>query len=279
MDVSESWLRRYLDLLGVERSRPSLGALAALTRAQVRTVTFENVTSLVRHDAHRGGPTPPLDPEAVLEGWQLRRGGGVCFEVTELFGTLLAALGYRVHPVLGQISFPGSHRALLVELDGARLLVDAGNGAPFLEPIALDQTIEVRRAGLAYRFRPDSGTCVQERWIDGAWTQFCRYALRPASPAERDAAYRRHHTPGESFVLGSVTLIRCDDEQVVVLRDDQLTRFTPAGKRNEAVTTDADYARLAAEQFGLPGLPIGEGVRAWRRNVAAAPRRVTLAPP
>jgi len=268
MDVSRDWLRRYLDLLEVERARPSAAALARLTRAQVLRVTFENVTSLLRHDAHRGEPMPPLDPEELLDGWERRRGGGVCFEVTEMLGRLLGALGYRVHPVVATISFPGSHQALVAELDGARLLVDAGNGAPFLEPIPLDRVVEVRRAGLAYRFRPAAGECVQERLVDGAWAPFCRYALRPATAEERDHAFRHHHTAGVSWVLGSVTLIGCAEDEVVLLRDRELTRFTPGGKRSEPVSGDAEYARLAAEAFGLPGLPIAEGVRAWRRNVA-----------
>jgi hypothetical protein len=42
----------------------------------------------------------------------------------------------------------------VVELHGRSYLADVSNGAPFFEPIPLDRTVEIRRFGLAYRFRP-----------------------------------------------------------------------------------------------------------------------------
>ncbi len=280
--VSQDWVRRYLRLLGIARRAPRADALAELTRAHVLQVPFENVTSLLRRRAHLGGPVPPVDADALLASWQAGRGGGVCYEVADLFGRLLAALGYRVHPVLGYITFPGSHQALLVQLGDERLLVDVGNGAPFFEPIPLHESVEVRRAGLAYRFRPDvaTGEWLQDRWIDGAWAPFCRYALGPPDLVAREAAYQRHHTPCATWVTGSLTLIRCEEEQVLVLRDEELSRIGAAGKRTERVSTHAEYARAAAETFQLPALPIADGVAAWRENVARAgpPKGMPAAP-
>lgn len=268
--MSRDWVRRYLGLLGVSHGQPDLAALAALTRAQILRVAFENVTSLLRRRAHPGRPVPPIDAEELLASWELGRGGGVCYEIAELFGRLLAALGYRVHPVMGYISFPGSHQALLVQLGDERYLVDVGNGAPFFEPIPLRDTFEIRRAGLAYRFRPDpaTGECVQERWIDATWAPFCRYALCPPDPAVKASAYQHHHAPGETWVTGSLTLIRCEQDQVAVLRDEELTRFSAAGKSAERIATMAGCARVAAETFKLPALPVADGVAAWKENVA-----------
>jgi len=270
--VPAGWVRRYLRLLQVEHRPASLESLARLTRAQLLTVPFENVTALLRARAHAGASPPPLDPEALLEGWEEGRGGGVCFELAPLFGRLLAALGYRVRPVLGAISFPGSHQALVVELGEVRLLVDVANGAPILEPVPLDRTVEIRRGGLGYRFRPGErdGEWMQERLIEGAWQPFCRYALGGCEPEEQEAAYRRHHLPGESWVTGSLRLIRCEEDRVLSLHDDELVHFTPAGKRAERVEGAARYRQLAAELFRLPGLPIVEGLRA-RSELAGHP--------
>ncbi len=268
--VSPDWVRRYLAFLGVARRAPDAAALAELTRAHVLTVPFENVTSLLRRRAHAGRPVPPVDADELLGRWEQGRSGGVCYEVADLFGRLLAALGYRVHPVPGYITFPGSHQALLVQLGDARLLVDVGNGAPFFEPIPLREAVEIVRAGLAYRFRSAvaTGDWIQERLIDGAWAPFCRYALRQPDPAAFEAAYQRHHTPGETWVTGSLTIIRCEEEQVVLLRDEELSHFSTAGKRSERISTLADYARVAAETFKLPALPIAEGAGAWRETIA-----------
>lgn len=155
MAASATWVGRYLDVLGLAREAPSIAALGRIAEAQARRVVFANATSVLRRRANLGLPVPPVDCEALLETWEQRRGGGVCFEVVEMLSRLLVALGYQARPLLARISFPGSHQAVLVELDGACFLLDAGNGAPFFTPIPLDRVTEVRHAGLAYRFRPD----------------------------------------------------------------------------------------------------------------------------
>src|SRR3712207_2804062 len=137
--ASYEWLGRYVDLLGVDHPVPGLDALGRRTRAHLGAVPFENVTSIRRRRAARGRPVPPLDSEALLAGWEQKRSGGLCFEVAEMFSRLLVSLGYRAQVVLGFITFLGSHQAVLVELDGRRYLVDVGNGAPFFEPIPLDE--------------------------------------------------------------------------------------------------------------------------------------------
>ena len=121
--------------------------------------------------------------------------------MTAAFGQLLSALGYRAHPILAQISIPQGHQALVVDLQGDRYLVDIGSGSPLLEPIPLDRTFEIHRAVLAYRFGPgdEPSGWVQERLIDGVWTPFCRYDLRPADPNDRASADQRHHTLRENL--------------------------------------------------------------------------------
>jgi arylamine N-acetyltransferase len=262
--MDADWVRRYLNLLGVARAEPSRAALSALTSAHVRAVAFENVTALLRRAAHPVGPVPALDFDTLLRNWEAGRGGGVCFEVAGMFGRLLENLGYNVVAILAQISFPGSHQALVVELDGDRLLVDVGNGAPFFQPIPLDRSFEVRSAGLAYRFRQDETekSWIQERWITDAWNPFCRYALHAPTENERDDTYQHHHQIGESWVVGDLRLIRCGWDEVLRCADGEFTRYTASGKQSEQISDPADIARLAADVFRLPALPIAEANRA-----------------
>src|SRR5687768_15086791 len=102
-EAPRAWVRRYLAVLGADHDAPALPALTALTRAHLRAVAFENVTSLLRRRARPEGPVPPPDPEALLGNWERGRGGGVCYELSAMVSRLLGALGYRVRPVLGQI--------------------------------------------------------------------------------------------------------------------------------------------------------------------------------
>jgi N-hydroxyarylamine O-acetyltransferase len=263
--VDQAWVGRYLRLLGVEREPPSRAALGRITAAHSLTVPFENFSSILRAGSVGGATPPPLDHEQKLQSWEQGRGGGVCFEVAEMVWQLLQGLGYRARPILCQISFPGSHQAVVVDLPDGRYLVDVGNGAPFFDPIALHGSVEIRGAGLAYRLHAGEApeTWVQERWIDGRWQPFCQYDLRDPEPGARQAAYLRHHTPGQSWVVDTPRLVRCTQDEVFALRDGEFTHYTATGKRTERIEGIAAHRRLVDEVFQLPSLPIEEALAAW----------------
>lgn len=268
--MRDAWTQRYLALLGVEHEEPSLTALTRLTRAHLEAVPFENVTSILRRRRYPTGPVPALDPEALLTGWERRAGGGVCFEITGMVQQLLTSLGYQAHITLGAITWPFGHQAVIVSLGERRYMVDVGNGAPFFEPIPLDETVEIHHYGLGYRFRPgDSpGQHVQDRLIDGVWTPFCLYDLPPATAADRDAGYQRHHKIGETWVVGNLTVVRAAADGVHALRDQTLTHFTAAGKTVETLTEPTELVRAATEVFRLPRMPIVEAVTALAERKA-----------
>jgi N-hydroxyarylamine O-acetyltransferase len=257
--VSPDWVGRYLTLLRVAPSEPSVALLRRVTAAHLATVPFENVTCILRRRAAGDGPAPPLDRETTLAAWEQGRGGGVCFEIADMLCALLVGLGYRAHIVLGWRGFLGSHQGVAVDLDEGRYLVDVGNGSPFFEPVPLERPFEVRRAGLAFRFHADAEAAFQERWIDGEWQTFCRYELAPTDESIREAAYQRHHTRGQSWVVDSFRLIRCLPDEVLSLRGGELVRYTADGKHARPVS---DPAAVAAEVFDLPGLPVAAALTA-----------------
>lgn len=260
---SQAWLDRYLRVLGLQREPPSLAALTRLSRAHLAAVPFANAAALERRTQSLGRPAPPPDPEALLASWEAGRSGGVCFDVSWMVNRLLGGLGYDARQVMGTISFDGSHQSVHVALDGGRYLVDVGNGAPFFDPIALDRESEVRVGELAYRFRPGDQpeTLWQDRGSDRGWQPFCCYHLEPPDLDVRESAYQRHHTPGQSWVVDSLTLIRCVPDAVLVLRDNEFTRYTVAGKRREAVN---DHAALVGDELGLPNFAIEDARRRWQ---------------
>jgi arylamine N-acetyltransferase len=256
------WVDRYLALLGVGHPKPSLDALTSLIRAQFRAVPFENVTSLLRRIAHPDAPVPPVDPESLLASWEAGRGGGVCYEISTMFDRLLQALGYEARQVLAQISFPDGHQAIIVTLAGARYLVDVGTGSPIFRPITLEGTVELHHAGLSYRFGPadEPGYWQQDRLIEGEWTRFTLYDLGEPTEERRIAAYQRHHTFGESWVVDSLRMVRCEDAAVYSVTGNELTSFTPHGKRTDRLTDLAAYQEMA-KLFHAPNLPLAEAMR------------------
>ena len=271
-----TWADRYLALLGLERKKPSLDALTRLVRAQVLTVPFENVTALLRRRDHPTGPVPPMDLDILLDTWERRAGGGICFELAAMFSRLLASLGYDVYVVLAQVSLPNGHQAIHVTLDGTRCLVDLGTGGPIFQPIPLDDLpFEIHQHGVGYRFRfgDEPRQLLREALIQGDWSVTCRYRLVPASDEDRNWGYQNHHVVNASWVTGTLTMTRSTEEAVYALKDATLTRYTDAEKTVETVADPAAYARLAAEPYGLPRLPIHEAleVRAAFAKLATGP--------
>jgi arylamine N-acetyltransferase len=268
----DAWTSRYLALLGLEPREPDLETLDAIIRAH-RAIAFESVSSLIRRGTNLEGPVPSLDLDDLLETWTGRAGGGVCFEVGSMLGRLLETLGYTVYPVLAQISFPGSHSALMAELDGRQLLVDVGNGQPIFEAIAVDEPFEIDRAGLRYQFRRNggSGKLVQDRWVDGGYKPFVTYEMSGATPDEMEASFQRHHAlPPMTFVMQNFRLVRCTDDEVLQLRDHEFTRYRADAKSTEEVYGVDRYRELVADAFGFPGMDVERGLRAWAAITGAS---------
>ena len=96
---------------------------------------------------------------------------------------------------------------------------------------------------------------------------------RPASDEDRDRGYQSHHVVNASWVTGTLTMTRSTAEAVYALKDSTLTRYTDAEKTVETIADPAAYARLAAEPYGLPRLPIHEAleVRAAFAKLATGP--------
>src|SRR5262249_6424354 len=143
--LPDDWTARYLALLGVEHPEPSLENLTRLVRAHVLRVPFENVTAHLRRRGHDRNPVPDPDPVSLLDAWEQRSGGGVCFEIAAMAVPLVRALGYDAHLILAHISGPFGHQAIVVHLDGRRYLLDLGIAV--FAPIPLDEVVEVWHHG------------------------------------------------------------------------------------------------------------------------------------
>ena len=268
--ASAQWTDRYLQVLGIPREAPSLAHLTALIDAQFRAVPFENVTSLMRRGAIAEGPVPAVDLAHLLDNWEAKRGGGVCFETVAMFRQLLTNLGYDVRRCLAQISIPDGHQALLVTLDGNDWLVDVGTGSPVFRPIPLDQPDALTCGGVHFRFHADGDPryWLQERLIDGEWKRSCRYDLGPTTDEPETAAYQMHHTYGQSWVVDTLRMVRWRDNVGYSVSGNELTTLRESGKTTEIMTDPARYRHVVADIFGVPDLPI----------VQAQTQRPTFAP-
>jgi len=266
--MGAAWYRRYLDLLGLAPAPPSLENLNAIVRAH-RAMPFESISSLLRrHAAGPSGPVASLDLDAMLDTWEQRAGGGVCYEFGAMLGKLLDHLGYQEVPNLARISFPGSHSAILVDLPEGRYIADCGNGQPIFEAIPVDQPFEFTRGGLGYRFWMDEslGKLVQDRKEHGDWKSYVWYDLEGATDVEMEASMQRHHAlPPMTFVMQNFRVVICRPEEdlIIQLRDHDLIHYRSSGKTTQEVYGLARYEEVVHDELGMTGLDVARALGAW----------------
>ena len=139
MTIRPAWLDPYLSRLGIaDPGEPSPESLAALHRAHVERIAYENI------DIQLGRPQS-IDPADSIRRVLSRR-GGYCFNLNGALSTLLAALGYQVTRHRGAVHngklVPapdryGNHMAVTIDLDGEIWMVDAGLSNAHYEPMRL----------------------------------------------------------------------------------------------------------------------------------------------
>jgi N-hydroxyarylamine O-acetyltransferase len=134
-------VRAYLDRIGAERPVVlDAAALAALHRAHLLTVPFENLS------IHLAEPIF-LDEGDLIAKIVTRRRGGFCYELNGAFALLLEALGAQVTRVAarvyggeGKLGPLFDHLALVVRLPGGSgpWLADVGFGSNSTYPLRYD---------------------------------------------------------------------------------------------------------------------------------------------
>ncbi|MBN8809017.1 MAG: arylamine N-acetyltransferase [Sphingomonas sp.] len=244
-------------------ARPTLDhhGLAAVQRAHRLAIPFENLDI-------RLGRGIRIDSDSVFAKLVTAKRGGYCFEQNRLFLDALTAVGFDARPLLARVwlgasDTPGqTHMLLLVTIDGAPWIADAGFGGSYGPPMPLVAGAEVEAPdGARFRLYEDQrgwvlarnghpgatdGRGAQEGWVD----QYS-FTLAPVAPA--DLAMANHWTataPGTRFVdliVVSIALPR----GFASLTDRAYKRHV-GGEDSEAVIDDPRVYRLRLSMmFGI----------------------------
>lgn len=186
MDIS-----MYLARIGhTGDASPTAENLAALQFAHLCSVPYENLDILA-------GIPLSLEAEALFDKIVRRRRGGYCFELNELFGHLLRALGYGVEDyfarfLLGEAEVPKRrHHVLGVTIPGksVRYLADVGVGVGSPNyPVRMTPGEEQPQGDKAYRFhRDDFLGWVLDTQKDGAWLPLFSFTEEKQLPQDFQA--------------------------------------------------------------------------------------------
>lgn len=258
--LSRDEAQRFADRLGVGCPRPDLAALRALLGAYLGRLPFQNVSMLARY-----GRPPTL---AEIQDDMRAGRGGPCNVMNPFLAALLARLGYDVALLSGSMQQPDCHIALSVTIDGRSFWIDAGNGHPYLEPVAFGDEAPRAHAGLTFRLTTQDNDvyAVEHLFPDAAaWKTSYTLTLTPRPLRFFAAMIEQHHrAPGFGPFLTGLRLIRFPDGALTAIRDDVL--MTGRASRETARLADrrALLAAIAAH-FGDLDLPVDQALRALAR--------------
>lgn len=271
------WLTRddaeaLLDLLGVPFARPDLPTLQALLRGYLGRLPFQNLCMLARSGR------PPTVPEILDD---MRRGrGGPCNVMNPFLAALLARLGYDVALVAGSMQQPDCHIALEIRLEDRSYWLDAGNGHPYLDPVALGDEAPRAHAGLTYRLAPRGGGAfaVEHLSPDAAdWKTSYTFTSVPRPLRFFAGMIEQHHRePDFGPFLTGLRLIRFPGGALTAIRDDVLLTGRDVIRKERLPDRAALLAAIAAH-FGDLDLPLDEALRALER--AGRPLFAVPSPP
>jgi N-hydroxyarylamine O-acetyltransferase len=180
----------------------TLETLAGIAFHHALAIPFENLSVIV-------SGAPDLELPALEAKLVRGRRGGYCYEQNGLLSAALASLGFDVMPLAARVrrgvpastETPRSHMTLCVDVQGRRMLVDAGfGGLTLTAPVCIDdegvqqtphEPVRIVRVGDDHMLRAD---------VRGAWIDLYRFDFSRQLPV--DFAQQNWHTatrPGALF--------------------------------------------------------------------------------
>jgi len=248
---------RYLNLIGVARSRPSWEGLTELTSAHLRRIPFENVSKIYRARIRGIREIPRLDD--FLDGVERYNFGGTCYTNNYYLHLLLAHLGYEARLCAADISVngapPNGHMVNVVTINESEAIADVGYGAPFWQPLPRDGTddLERRLGHERYVLKPQDskGRSRLELYRDNQLAH--GYVLKPDGKDVRDFADVVARSYGDQApFLNRLLLVRFFDDWALVLRNNSLTEMRDSTSISKSLQTLDSIANVIVDRFGIP---------------------------
>jgi N-hydroxyarylamine O-acetyltransferase len=257
---SDEWEIERLDLDAYLRrvghdgdTAPTAQTLAALHRAHIASIPFENIDVLL-------GCGIAVDLDSVQAKLVERRRGGYCYEHGVLFAAVLERLGYTVERMLARVGGEElerprapTHMTLRVTVDGQRWLADVGFGLALLAPLPFDDGEPHAQGGWTFALESTGPRSWALRELRGGeW--LTRYGFDEQRLHAADVVMANHFTSTfeRSPFVGKAVVMRRDEHSMRSLIDRRLTLDRPDGPVDERDVSDDELGGLLREMFGIP---------------------------
>ncbi|HVT06402.1 MAG TPA: arylamine N-acetyltransferase [Polyangia bacterium] len=207
-------------------TRPTFETLAALLRAHMLAIPWENVDVLL-------GRGIRIDLEGVQQKLVQHRRGGYCFEHGTLFAAALEALGFAVSPHVARVTLfvprphaPRTHMFLTVALPEGRFVVDPGFGGLASDvPLPIGDTAADGPRSGTHRIDIEGGLYVLRALADDKWIDAWVSTLEQENPIDFEMANHFTSThPGSQFVNRLLMRALTPDGRVTVMNREATIR-------------------------------------------------------
>jgi N-hydroxyarylamine O-acetyltransferase len=245
-------LDAYLSRIGYTAGlEPTIETLAALHRAHVLSIPFENLDILL-------GRPIRLDLESLQAKLVLGRRGGYCFEQNALFAAVLEHLGFEVTGLAARVTMgeermtPRTHMILAVDISGTRWLADVGfGGDTLLDPVSFDAHEPVQQGAWAFRLADAGDVRVLWGLRGDGWVDLYTFTEEPQLPVDYEVANHYTSTWSRSPFVTKIIAQRSGLDERWMLIDDELRVERPDGTERWTVASDAERLAILAERFEL----------------------------
>jgi N-hydroxyarylamine O-acetyltransferase len=260
--MTDEWSAGKLDLdayLGrtgyTGPAEPSHASLAALHRAHLAAIPFENL------DIMLGRPVR-VDLESIQDKLVHARRGGYCYEHGQLFGAALERLGFSVERLLarvgpdGQPMRPRTHLTLRVGAGSGSWLADVGFGSSPPGPLSLrgpDSGGPQNVDGWVYDVVRDEtdGTWKLRELQGEEWVTLYRAEDQRVYPPDVVMSNHFTSTYPESWFTWQPIVVRREPGAIRSLLGRVYTVTRPGHVKDRRTLTDAEFAAALGDVFGL----------------------------
>ena len=271
MTSTDQRLASYLARIGLAAAPPAdENGLMQVLAAQRQAIAFENLDIPL-------GRGIAVDGDSVFAKLVTGRRGGYCFEQNRLFSDMLGAMGLANRPLLARVWLqaepdvvpPRTHVLLLVRVNDADWIADAGFGGSFVPPLPLVDGAEGRTPdGAAHRLRrlkPEDG--LTGEWLleragpvaatDGRsaphedWQPQYSFTLDQVAPVDLEQASHWTATRPDTRFTTIHVVSRVLPDGFAAMTDRRLTIYRDGESTFRAIDSLADYAATLREVFGL----------------------------
>lgn len=251
MNTYKTLFKRYLSLLGAERSSPSLEHLKKIVKAHLIKVPFENISKLLFKQ--RGMMSIPSFAE-FLEGVEKYNFGGTCYTNNYYLYLLLEHLRFDIKLFGADMKNPDVHLISKVRIEGREYIVDGGYAAPFLNPLPADQSTDfiITLGNEKYVVKPkdENGRTRVEQHNNGKLQHWYTAGSKPRRIEDFGKVITDSYADGAVF-MNAVRITRFTENGALVLKNFMFSETNSQRTFTEKLTRD-ELPEFVKKKFGMP---------------------------